>query len=74
MNLCHVINPFTAPACNFFGPAHARTPLKNSIFSDPITHLLSVQCFLMKIFSHASSKKKTKRLNGMKFRSFIGRF
>ena len=28
----------------------------------------------MKILSHASAKKKTKRLKGFKFRTFIGRF
>ena len=31
-------------------------------------------CVLMKILSNASAKKKTKRLKGFKFRSFIGRF
>ena len=34
----------------------------NSIFSGPITHLLSVLRVLMKILSHASAKKKTKGL------------
>ena len=33
----------------------------NSIFSGPLTHLLSVLWVLMKILSHASAKKKTKR-------------
>ena len=44
------------------------------IFSGPVTHLLSMLCVLMKILSNASAKKKTKRLKGFKFRSFIGRF
>ena len=30
-------------------------------------------CVLMKILSHASKKKKTKRLKGFKFRTFMGR-
>ena len=30
----------------------------NSIFSGPITHLLSVLCVLITIFLHASAKKK----------------
>ena len=38
------------------------------IFSGTITHLLSVLRVLMKIFSHASAKKKTKGLRDVKFR------
>ena len=45
--------------------------LVKSIFSGPTTHLLSI---LMKLLSHVSAKKKTKRLKGFKFRTFIGRF
>ena len=44
----------------------------NSIFFDPIAHLLSVLCVLMKIVSHTSEKKQTKRLKGLKFHTFIG--
>ena len=32
----------------------------NSIFSSPITNLLSILCVLMKILSHANAKKKKK--------------
>ena len=39
----------------------------NSVFSSPVTHLLSVLCVLMKILSHTSVKKKTKRLRGSNF-------
>ena len=46
----------------------------NSIFSGPMTHLLSVLCVSVKILSHASAKKKTKRLKDFKFRTFIGGF
>ena len=46
----------------------------NSIFSGPITHLLSMLCVLMKIPSLASAKKKTKRLKGFKFGTLVGRF
>ena len=46
----------------------------NSIFSSPITHLLSMLYGLTKILSHAGTKKKTKGLEGFRFRSFIGRF
>ena len=42
----------------------------NSIFSGPITHLPSMLCVLIKILSHASVKKKTKRLMGFEFRTF----
>ena len=46
----------------------------NSMFSGPVTHLLSVLCVLMELLSRASAKKRTKRLQGFKFRAFIGRF
>ena len=42
-----------------------------SLFSRPITHLLSMLCVLIKFLSHASAKKKTKRLKGSKFRSYL---
>ena len=34
----------------------------------------AVLCVLMKILSHASAKKKTKRIKGFRFRTLIGRF
>ena len=33
----------------------------NSVFSSPVTHLLSVSCVLMIILSRASAKNKTKK-------------
>ena len=50
------LNHFTAPACKISGLTDAQTPLKNSVCSGPITHLLSVLCVWMKIFSHANAK------------------
>ena len=46
----------------------------NSIFSSPITQLLLMLCVVMKVLPHASAKKKTKRLKGVKFHTFSGRF
>ena len=46
----------------------------NSIFSGPITRLLSMLWVLMEILSHASAKKQTKRLKSFKFGTFMGRF
>ena len=37
-------------------------PVTQQLYSGPVTHLLSVLCVLMKILSHASAKRKTKRL------------
>ena len=50
--------------------------ISNSIFSGPVTHLLSMLRVLTKILSHAGEeKKKTKNLKGFKFRTLInGRF
>ena len=39
----------------------------NSIFSGPVTQLLSVMCVLMKILSHANVKKKKKGLRILNF-------
>ena len=39
-----------------------------------ITHLLSTLRVLMEVLSHTSVKKRTKRLTGLKFRTFNGRF
>ena len=57
-----IINPFTAQDGKISGLTNARTPLRNSVCSGPITHLLSVLCVWMKILSHASAEKKIKRL------------
>ena len=43
-------NPFTVPACTI------------SYIFDPITHLLSMQCVLMKILLHVSAKRRQKGL------------
>ena len=51
---------------------HALTA--NSIFSGPITHLLSVLYGLIKFLSHVDAKKKTKRLKGFRLDAFTGRF
>ena len=69
-----VLNPFTAPAGYISGLTDAWTPLKNSIFSGPITHLLSVLCVLIKVLLRTGAKKKTKRLKGFKFHASIRRF
>ena len=46
----------------------------NRIFSGPMTHLLSMLHVSMKILSHASAKKKTQTVKGVKLCTFIGRF
>ena len=43
---------------------------ENSLFSGPTAHLLSMLCVLVKIFSNAGVKKKTKRPKGFKFGTF----
>ena len=68
------LNPITAPACKISGLKDARTRLKNSIFSGPITHLLSMLCVVIKVLSHASAKRKQNGLKGFKFPTFIGHF
>ena len=65
-----IINPFTAPACKVSRLKEPQMRPQNSVFSSPITHLLSVISNLMKILSHASAKKKTKRLKVFKFHVF----
>ena len=63
-------NPFTAQACKIFGAERCSdSPAKQCVFSR-----IEMLCLLMKILSHASAKKKTKRLKGFKFRTVIGRF
>ena len=68
------INPFTAPSCKLSGLKDERKRPQNGIFSGLITNLFSVLCVSMKILSHASAKKKTKRLKDVKFPTFIGLF
>ena len=58
---CHSLNKFWAEKCTV-------TPAYN-IFSHPITNLLSLQCILMRVLSHASMKKKI--LNSVKFHAFL---
>ena len=53
---------------------HQSVKFLGSIFSGPVSHLLSMLRVLMKILSHTSAKKKAKRLKGFKFGAFIGRF
>ena len=43
------------------------------MFSSPVTSIFNSVCF-MEILSHASVKRKTKRLKGFKFCTFMGRF
>ena len=57
-----------------FRPERCRDVPANSIFSDFLTHLLLMLCVSIKILSHASAKKETKRLKWFKFRAVIGRF
>ena len=52
---------------------HTHTPA-NSIFSGPLTRLLSMLCVLMKILHVTVQKQKTKRLKGFRFCIFIGSF
>ena len=59
--------PFTVPVCKVYGLKDARTHLQRVIFSGPVTHLLSMLCILMEIFSYACAMKKTKRFKGFKF-------
>ena len=68
------INTFTAPVCKISRLKDARTCLQTVYFSGPSASLLSMLCILVKIISHARVKKKTKRLKGFKFHTFIGHF
>ena len=60
---------------NFWAEWWTNMP-ENSIFSGPITHLLSMLCVFTKILVQVSAKKQTKRRKNksFKFRTFIGRF
>ena len=71
---CVTINPFTAAACEISGLKDAPDAAANSIFSGPVTHLLSVLCVLLKILSDAGAKKKTKSCKTSNSLNFIGRF
>ena len=66
------INPFSALSCKISGLNDARYAPANSIFSGPVTQLLSALCILMKLFSRASEKNKTESLKGFIFCTFIG--
>ena len=57
------INHFTAPACTVSGLNDARTRLQ-TVYFPILWHLFSVLCVLIKILSHATAKKETKRLKG----------
>ena len=61
------LNPFTAPACKRFRAA-------NGVCSGPVTNLTSILSVLIKIRSHAYTKKRTKRVKDFKVCPFIGRF
>ena len=58
-------NPFAVPACKISG-LKERCPEApaNSIFSSPMTHLLSMLCVSMKIVWHTNAKKKKKKKRG----------
>ena len=47
---------------------------KQSIFCSFNTSTFNAMCDVMKVLSHVSAKKETKRLKGFKFRTFTGRF
>ena len=64
MTLSLTVNPITAPACKISGLKDARTRLQTVYIPGPITHLLSMLCVWMKILSHASAKKETKKAEG----------
>ena len=66
------IKPFAAPAGKISG-LKLHGPPTHSIFSGPITSTLML-CVLMKLLSHASGRKKTKRLKGFLFHTFNRRF
>ena len=57
------INHFTAPASESSGLKESRTRLKNSIFSGPVTHLLSV----LSVFHMPVRKRRQKGLRVSNF-------
>ena len=68
-----LFNHFTAPACKMSGLKDAQTCFQTMYFL-VLYHLFSMLCALMKVLSHASVKKKTKKLKGFKFHAFYGSF
>ena len=70
------INPFTAPASNISGQKDARKDAPaNSTFFGPTMHLVSMLRVLMKILSHrCQCRNEDEKLNGFRFRTFIGSF
>ena len=58
---CYLLTP-SLPQPVHFRPERWKDAPANSIFSGPVTLLLSVTCFFMKILSHASRKRKQKGL------------
>ena len=71
--VCLYITPSLPQPVKFLAERCMDVPA-SSIFSIPITHLLSMLCVLMAILSHASVKKKTKKLKGFKIHTFTGCF
>ena len=69
------LTPSLPQPLKFVGEKCTDAPANNSlIISDPISHLFSVLCVLMKILSHASARNKTKRQKGFRFPTVIGCF
>ena len=68
-----IVNHFTAPACKLSGLNGARTRLKNSTHFAPVTSTFSAIPFDESPFT-CQCERKTKRLQGFKFRTFICRF
>ena len=54
--------------------ALTHTGQQASLFSVPVTNLISVSCVLMKTLSHAYAEKKTKRLMDFRCRTFYWLF
>ena len=64
VNICTCLTPSLAWLVKLLGwkmHSHRSEAPANSIFSGPVTHLLSMLCFLMKILSHASTKKEDEK-------------
>ena len=61
LNHRHWFNPFTATACEISGLKAARTRLQTVLFSDPITHLLSMLCVLINPFNMPERNRRKKK-------------
>ena len=61
------LTPVTAPAGNISGLKNARTRLQ-TVYLQSIAHLLPMLCVLMKILSHA----ETKRMKRFNFNTVVG--